>query len=53
MVYESPTSQKHLGVLLSDMMIFYGDPMLHQSSPGETGQLMGITTRTLAREVRL
>ena len=32
-------------------MIFDGDPKLYQSSPGETGQLMGINTRTFALEV--
>ena len=33
-------------------IIFQGSSTLHQSSPGETGQLLGITTRTLALEVK-
>ena len=32
-------------------MIFYKDPKLYQSTPDETGQLIAITTRTLAWEV--
>ena len=44
-----PTLHKHLGVLLSDDR--YGDPILYQSSAGETGQLMGTNKRTLAWEV--
>ena len=32
-------------------MIFYEDPKLYQSTPDETGQLMAITTRTLAWEM--
>ena len=28
-------------------MIFHGNGMLYQSPPGEAGQLMGKTTRTL------
>ena len=54
LVYGIWESLHHRNILeFSSLMIFYGHPMLHQSSPGETGQLLGITTSTLAREVRL
>ena len=42
----------HTNILeFSSLMTLYGDPILSQSLPGETGQLMGINTSTLAWEV--
>ena len=47
-----PIPHKHLRVLRVPADLFsYGDPMFYQWSPGETGQFMGITTRTFALEV--
>ena len=47
-----PIPHEHLRVLrVFDDLFSYGDPMFYQSSPGQTDQLMGITTRTLAWEM--